>query len=94
MSRVRELTRGPIPAVMPLPDRKGSEGGLRTVYTGIDQVDRLLAVLTVFFWAVFDGSNPALTLHAVDFAGVFGAAWTLVMLEGWRRGNAWTIVAL
>lgn len=72
----------------------GTKEPLRTVYTGIEPVDDLLAGLTVFFWPATDGSNPTLTLHSVAFSGAFGAAWTLVTLESWRRGNAWTIAAL
>jgi hypothetical protein len=67
---------------------------LRTVYTGIEPIDRILVILGTFFWPAFDGSNPSLTLHSICFAGAFGSAWVLVMLEAWRRGNAWSIVAL
>jgi hypothetical protein len=72
----------------------GTNEPLRTVYTGIEQVDVVLAALTTFFWPATDGSNPTLTLHSIAFSGTFGAAWTLVTLESWRRGNAWTIAAL
>ncbi|GFG18757.1 hypothetical protein IFM5058_09331 [Aspergillus udagawae] len=71
----------------------GTNELLRTVYTGIEQVDVVLAALTTFFWPATDGSNPTLTLHSIAFSGTFGAAWTLVTLESWRRGNAWTIAA-
>jgi hypothetical protein len=72
----------------------GTNEPLRTVYTGIAPVDEVLAALTIFFWPATDGSNPTLTLHSVAFSGTFGAAWMLVTLESWRRGNAWTIAAL
>jgi hypothetical protein len=72
----------------------GTNEPLRTVYTGIAPVDNVLAALTTFFWPATDGSNPTLTLHSIAFSGTFGAAWTLVTLESWRRGNAWTIAAL
>ncbi|KJZ72436.1 hypothetical protein HIM_08105 [Hirsutella minnesotensis 3608] len=71
----------------------GTDQPLRTVYTGLDSVDRALTPLTVFFWAVIDGSHPALFLHTVAFAGTFCSAWVLVTLESWRHGNKRTIVA-
>lgn len=67
---------------------------LRTVYTGVELVDRLFILLGTFFWPTVDGNNPALTLHTLAFAGAFGSAWVLILLEGWRKGNAWKPVAL
>lgn len=67
---------------------------LRTVYTGIEPLDRLLTLLGTFFWPVVEGRNVTLTLHSVAFSGAFGAAWVLVMLEAWREGNSGTVAAL
>lgn len=72
----------------------GMDHPLRTVYTGFPKIDEILTVLTTFFWPATDGSNPGLMLHTIGFSGTFGAAWVLVTLESWRRGNAWTIAAL
>lgn len=72
----------------------GANEPLRTDYTGIEILDRLLTVLTVFFWPAVDGSNPSLTLHSIAFAGTFGSAWILVVLEAWRQGNSWSLTAL
>ncbi|KAJ5496510.1 hypothetical protein N7463_008497 [Penicillium fimorum] len=66
---------------------------LRTVYTGIEAVDSVLALLTVFFYPTLDGNNPALLLHGIGFSGTFGATWTLIVLESWRKGNAGTVAA-
>ncbi|KAJ5951930.1 uncharacterized protein N7479_010343 [Penicillium vulpinum] len=66
---------------------------LRTTYTGIEGVDRVLSLLTVFFYPTLDGHNPGLLLHGVAFSGTFGASWTLIVLESWRKGNAGTIAA-
>ncbi|KAJ5663874.1 hypothetical protein N7507_004605 [Penicillium longicatenatum] len=66
---------------------------LRTVYTGVEPVDRILTVLTTFFYPVLDGQSSALLLHGIGFSGTFGAAWTLVVLESWRKGNAGTVAA-
>ncbi|GKZ39405.1 hypothetical protein AbraIFM66950_000235, partial [Aspergillus brasiliensis] len=77
-------------------DRKtlpGSDAPLRTIYTGLPQLDHLLTTLTTFFWPTTDGSHPALTLHTLGFAGTFGSAWILITLESWRQGNTWTLAA-
>ncbi|KAJ5250782.1 hypothetical protein N7489_001192 [Penicillium chrysogenum] len=66
---------------------------LRTVYTGIKEVDHVLTLLTTFFYPALDGNNPGLLLHGVGFSGTFGATWTLIVLESWRKGNAGTIAA-
>lgn len=71
----------------------GLDEPLRTVYTGVEPVDRLLTVLTTFFYPVLDGQSSTLLLHSIGFSGTFGAAWTLVVLESWRKGNAGTIAA-
>jgi hypothetical protein len=72
----------------------GTKEMLRTKYTGIQAIDHLLSILATFFWPALDGSNPSLTLHSIMFAGAFGSAWVLVVLESWRKGNAWTPAAL
>jgi hypothetical protein len=71
----------------------GTNDPLRTVYTGIGPVDRLLTLLTIFFYPALDGQSPGLLVHSLGFSGTFGAAWTLVVLESWRKGNAGTIAA-
>lgn len=67
---------------------------LRTIYTGVEGLDRLLTVLTTFFWPMADCSHPALMLHSIGFSGAFGSGWILVTLESWRRGNSRTLAAL
>ncbi|KAJ5757709.1 uncharacterized protein N7511_006403 [Penicillium nucicola] len=66
---------------------------LRSVYIGFEPVDKLLTLLTTFFYPSLDGSNPGLLLHSIGFSGTFGAAWTLIVLESWRKGNIGTIAA-
>ena len=66
---------------------------LRTVYTGIEVVDHTLTLLVTFFYPTVDGSRPGLLLHGIGFSGTFGATWTLIVLESWRKGNAGTIAA-
>ncbi|KAJ5577987.1 uncharacterized protein N7459_006951 [Penicillium hispanicum] len=71
----------------------GTHEPLRTIYTGVELIDRLLSLLTVFFYPVLDGQDATLLLHSIGFSGAFGAAWTLVVLESWRKGNAGTVAA-
>ncbi|KAJ5677218.1 uncharacterized protein N7477_002851 [Penicillium maclennaniae] len=71
----------------------GVNAPLRTHFTGVEAIDRILTLLTVFFYPTLDGQSPTLLLHSIGFSGTFGAAWTLVVLESWRKGNAGTIVA-
>jgi hypothetical protein len=72
----------------------GIKEPLRTEYTDVQAIDHVLTILTTFFWSALDGSDPALTLHTILFAGAFGSAWILVVLESWRKGNARTAAAL
>ena len=63
-------------------------------FTGVPQFDGLLAVLLTFFWPVANGKHPYLSAHCVLFAGQFVAAWTVTVLEGYRRENLWRIASL
>lgn len=71
----------------------GHNEPLRTHYTGVEPIDRVLTLLTVFFYPALDGQSPTLLLHSIGFSGTFGAAWVLVVLESWRKGNAGTVAA-
>ncbi|KAL4946542.1 hypothetical protein BDV06DRAFT_182384 [Aspergillus oleicola] len=71
----------------------GSDAPLRKIYTGVEPIDEVLTVLTVFFWPTVDGSNLSLLVHSIGFSGTFGSAWVLVSLEAWRKGNAWKVIA-
>ncbi|KAL4790505.1 hypothetical protein BDV19DRAFT_333247 [Aspergillus venezuelensis] len=71
----------------------GSDAPLRKVYTGVELLDEVLTLLTVFFWPTTDGSNVSLLMHSICFSGTLGSAWVLVSLEAWRKGNAWKVVA-
>ncbi|TQV90417.1 atmA protein [Cordyceps javanica] len=65
---------------------------LRTRWLGgPPKLDELLSKLVVFFWPVAAFQHPGLFLHSLAFSGTFAAGWTLVTLETWRAGNAWTL---
>ena len=59
---------------------------LRRFYTGISPIDHQLSSLILFFWPVTDAHLPTLTLFWVNFCGEMVIAWTLIMLEGMRKG--------
>jgi hypothetical protein len=71
-----------------------SGDALRTEYTGISPVDRLLTNLTPFFYPIAEGNAPGLLLHSVNFAGCLGSLWTVVLLESLRSGNKGRLVTL
>ena len=68
---------------------------LRKEYIGlIDFVDHQLAVMTLFFFNVVDGSHPHAALQAFQFVGQVVAGWGLLVLEASRGGNRWRAVSL
>lgn len=70
------------------------DGPIKTNLTGIKALDEgLLIHLNAFFLRVVDGSAPDLSLYAFSFTGSFGAAWILITVEAWRKGNAGTLMA-
>lgn len=60
---------------------------LRRFYTGILPVDHQLSSLTIFFWPIADAHLPSLTLLWVNLSGELVMSWTLIMIEGMRKGN-------
>ena len=72
----------------------GSNDPLLKAYTGVGPIDRQLTILVVFFSPVLDPRNGALMLYSIFGLGQFGAAWTIMMMEGMRRGNKGKIVSL
>ncbi len=77
------------PRVLP-----GTDEALKTVYTGVPAIDHQLAVLTLFFWEVVDGSHPAASLFCFHFATQVACGWSLLMIEGLRRGHRWMTISL
>lgn len=64
-----------------------TEQPLRRFYTGISPVDYQLSSLTIFFWPIADAHLPSLTLLWVNLSGELVMSWTLIMIEGMRKGN-------
>jgi hypothetical protein len=72
----------------------GSESPLVLKYTGVAAVDRQLTTLVAFFGPVFQGGNEPLNLFSLFGFGQFGAAWTLLLMESFRKGNQGKAVSL
>ncbi|KAI1457391.1 hypothetical protein F4805DRAFT_177111 [Annulohypoxylon moriforme] len=69
------------------PTLPGSHTPLLTRYLGLPVVDNLLAIATVLWANVTDGSCPELSLYAVQFGGQLVPVFLVMMLEGSRSGN-------
>jgi hypothetical protein len=85
MSEIRDFG----PRLLP-----GTKEPLKTVYVGIPAVDYQLTVLTLFFWEQVDGSDPNNSLFCFHFATQVACGWGLLLIEGHRNSNRWSIVSL
>lgn len=64
-------------------------------FTGIGPIDDYLATLLVFFWPVATGEGgPGPNLMATVFGSQACAALTILMIEGFRKGNVGKAVSL
>lgn len=75
------------------PKYPSTDEPLLQYYTGVAAVDRQLTILVTFFAAFADSESPNMRLFAVFGLGQFAAAWTLFMLESFRRGNIGRLVS-
>lgn len=82
-------TRDHGPRILP-----GTDEPLKTVYIGVPSIDYQLTVLALFSWEVVDGSHPAASLFCFHFATQVACGWSLLMVEGLRRGHRWMIISL
>jgi hypothetical protein len=72
------------PSVAVLP---GSQTPILKLYTGFRSLDKLLMLAAVMFVNVTNGSNPALSLYAIQFGGQLVPVFAVMMIEGLRAGN-------
>ena len=72
----------------------GTKEAVRTVYTGVPVIDHQLVFLTLFFWEIANGSNPSASLFSFYFATQVACGWGLLMVEGLRHGNRWSLISL
>jgi hypothetical protein len=76
------------PLVLP-----GSLAPALTWFSGAP-TDALLTVAGIMFANITDGSSPALSLYGLQFAGQLVGLYTLVTIEGIRRGKKSTVIHL
>jgi hypothetical protein len=76
------------------PPFPGSGSPLVRSYTGVAAVDQQLATLVTFFGPVVQGGNEPLNLFSLFGLGQCGAAWTLLLMESFRKGNQGKAVSL
>jgi hypothetical protein len=67
---------------------------LKTSFTSIAAVDRMLTSVTPFFWPLIDGSNPGASLYTFAIGGSIASTWILVYLESVRNGNSFRLISL
>ena len=72
----------------------GSKTPILTTFTGIGPLDKVLTLAGVLFANINDGSTPQLSLYAFYFAGQLVSVFTVLFVEGGRRGNGERVVAL
>ncbi|OBT95997.1 hypothetical protein VE01_06776 [Pseudogymnoascus verrucosus] len=68
----------------------GGPAVLRTVYSHFGPLDAQLTSLIRFFWPVVTGATPELSLFGVYMGGQLLSCLALVLIEGERKGNAWS----
>lgn len=71
-----------VDAVLPLSTRP-----ILKQYTGWAAFDKLLALASIMFGNVIDGSTPQLSLYGIHFGGQLVPIFTIVITEGLRVGN-------
>lgn len=72
----------------------GGPAVLRTVYSHFGPLDAQLTSLIRFFWPVVTGATPELSLFGVYMGGQLLSCLALILIEGERRGNAWSPIGL
>ncbi|OKP12950.1 hypothetical protein PENSUB_1393 [Penicillium subrubescens] len=62
----------------------GLPDGLHCEYTGFTPLDQFLTACNVFFWPVFQGEVPNLSLYGVAFASAVIPMWLVIVVETHR----------
>lgn len=65
----------------------GTHEPLRLRFTGIAPIDYWCTIMVLFFWEAVDGSHPTTSMNGIYFLGQLVGIWTLVWVEGIRRGE-------
>ena len=72
----------------------GSDIPIFTRFTGIRPLDKVLTLAGVMFANITDGSTPQLSLYTFQFAGQLVPMFTVILIEGNRRGNRGNVMSL
>lgn len=72
----------------------GSSHPIRTWYTGIRPLDKLLTLSVVMFANVTDGTAPQLSLYGFYFTGQMASIFTVLIIEGLRDQNEKGVMSL
>jgi hypothetical protein len=72
----------------------GIQGGLRSHYTGLGPLDGFLKACNVFFWPIFHGTSPALSLYAIAFAGSMIPMWLILLMHTCVKSSIVEIVMM
>ncbi|OQD79325.1 hypothetical protein PENANT_c054G10835 [Penicillium antarcticum] len=72
----------------------GLQGGLRSHYTGLGPLDGFLKACNVFFWPIFHGTSPALSLYAIAFAGSMIPMWLILFMHTCAKSSIVEIVMI
>ena len=65
----------------------GTDHPILTRFNGVPPLDKMLTLAGVMFSPVTDGSHPAASLFGVYFGGQLVPIFTVLFIEGLRRGN-------
>lgn len=71
--------------------RKSQQG---TSILAVPAIDNQMSVLALFFWELVHGLYPAGSLLFFHLATQIACEWGLLMIEGLRYGNRWSLVSL
>jgi hypothetical protein len=72
----------------------GTSTPILTRFTGIWPMDKALTLAGVMFCNVTNGSTPQLSLYGFQFAGQLVPIFTVMAIEGLRRGNRGGVMSL
>jgi len=66
---------------------------LKTTWTCFQSIDRMAAFFILFFDALYDNMNPALSLQGLQFLGQTASIYMIINMEGLRSGNRGLAIA-
>lgn len=83
LDELMALPGAPMPDYLDVPGRRS--------ITGFEGVDEAFRIIIRFFHPCTTGKHPALSLFSLLFTGQVLPIHSIIVLEGLRKGNAWTM---